>query len=66
MTLEKMRIGIAAGWVFATLIIATLINLSWKTGPILVLLSVVPPVALFLLWHEPKQTMSERIAAARR
>ena len=66
MTLEKMKLGVAAGWVIAALIIATLVNLSWTTGTILVLLSLVPPIALFLLWHEPTQTMSERIAAARR
>ena len=66
MTLEKMKIGIAAGWVVAALIIATLVNLSWTTGSILLLLSLVPLVALFLLWHEPTQTMSERIASGRR
>ena len=65
MTLERMKIGIAAGWVFAALIIATLVNLSWTTGPILAILSLVPPVALFLMWREPTLTMSERIAAGR-
>ena len=66
MTLERIKIGIAVGWVFAALIIATLVNLSWTTGPILAILSLVPPVALFLMWREPTQTMSERIAAGRR
>ena len=66
MTLERIKIGIAVGWVFAALIIATLVNLSWTTGPILAILSLVPPVALFLMWREPTPTMSERIAAGRR
>jgi hypothetical protein len=64
--MERMKVGVTVGWVFAIILVATLVNLTWATGSIFGLLAIVPPIALFILWHEPGPSMSERINAARR
>jgi hypothetical protein len=45
---------------FVALYIATDLNLSWKTGPLLVGLGIIPPVALLLLWNHPLPAMGRR------
>ena len=60
MTLEQVRIGVSAIWMFVTLYIATDLNVSWTTGPVLVVVGIIPPVALLLLWNHPLPAMNRR------
>ena len=43
------------------LYIATDLNVSWKTGPVLFVLGIIPPVALLLLWNHPLPAMGRRV-----
>ena len=45
---------------FVALYIATDLRVSWTTGPILVGLGIIPPVALLLLWNHPLPAMGRR------
>jgi hypothetical protein len=60
MTQERLRIGVSMIWMFVTLFIATDLPMSWTTGPALVALGIVPPVALLLLWNHPLPAMGRR------
>ena len=44
---ERFRLGLAAIWLYAALYVAIDLNLTWRTGLLLVGLGLVPPVALF-------------------
>jgi len=61
MNLERLRIGVSVIWMLVALYIATDLSVSWKTGPVLVALGVIPPVALLLLWNHPLPAMSRRV-----
>ena len=67
MTLNNVKVTIvtvyAAAIGIAGIISGTTAAASWIT---LIALTVLPAVALVMMWHEPLQTMSERIQAARR
>jgi hypothetical protein len=65
MTMERTRLAIAAVWLFAGLYIATDLNLSWRTGPILFALGLVPPIALFWLWNHAEPALGKRAADPR-
>jgi hypothetical protein len=60
MILERLRIGVSALWGFVALYIATDLNVSWTTGPLLVALGIIPPVALLFLWNHPLPAMGRR------
>ena len=60
MTLERVRLGVSAIWMFVALYIATDLNVSWTTGPVLVVLGIIPPVALLFLWNHPLPAMNRR------
>jgi hypothetical protein len=60
MTMERLRVGISIFWLFAALYIATDLRVSWITGPILLTLGIIPPVALFILWSHPLPAMGRR------
>lgn len=60
MTLERVRIGVSVIWMFVALYIATDLHISWKTGPLLVGLGIIPPIALLLLWNHPLPDMGRR------
>jgi hypothetical protein len=60
MTLEQLRIGVSAIWMFVALYIATDLNVSWTTGPLLLVLGVIPPVALLFLWNHPLPAVGRR------
>ena len=66
MTIENIRIGIAAVWMFAALFIATNLQVSWKTGPVLVVLGLIPPIALLFLWNHSLPALSRRPQDPRR
>jgi hypothetical protein len=61
MTLERLRIGVSLVWMLIALYIATDLSVSWKTGPVLFVLGVIPPVALLLLWNHPLPAMGRRV-----
>jgi hypothetical protein len=60
MTVEGMRLSLAAIWFFAALYIATDLHLSWMTGSLLLGLGLVPPIALFALWNRSGPLFSRR------
>ena len=64
---EYMKMTIASLWVLA------MCAAGWVTGVasvsgwlVLGCLAVLPPIVMLRLWHEPPQSMSESIQAARR
>ena len=61
MTVERVRLGIAAIWMFVALFIATDLTLSWTTGPALLVLGLIPPIALIFLWNDPAPAMNRRV-----
>lgn len=64
--MERLRIGIAAIWMFVALYIATDLRVSWTTGPLLFVLGIIPPVALLVLWNHPLPAMGRRTRDPRR
>jgi hypothetical protein len=66
MHFERIRLGIAAIWMFVALFIAAVLQLSWKTAPLLLVLGLVPPIALLLLWNHPLPPLSRRPQDPRR
>jgi hypothetical protein len=60
MMLERLRVGVLALWMFVALYIATDLQVSWTTGPILVALGIVPPVALLFLWNHSLPAIGRR------
>jgi len=52
MSVERLRLILAAIWLFASLSIATSLPLSLTTGAILIAFALVPPIALFGLWYQ--------------
>ena len=60
--MEHVRIGLAAIWFFIALYIAIDLRITWTTGPLLLVLGLIPPIALFGLWNQtgPLFTKPER------
>ncbi len=52
MKVQRLRMIVAAIWLFALLCIVIGLPLSWTTGTILFAVSLVPPIALFGLWNQ--------------
>ena len=52
MSVERLRLILTVIWLFAALYIFTGLRLSWTTGAILFAVGLVPPIALFALWHQ--------------
>lgn len=52
MSAERLRMLLAAVWLFALLYIIIGLRLSWATGAILFAVALVPPIALFGLWDQ--------------
>jgi hypothetical protein len=50
LTLERMRLSLAAVWLFVALYIATDLKLSWTTGAAFLVVGLIPPIVLFVLW----------------
>lgn len=51
-SVQRLRLLLAAIWLFALLYIATDLRLSWTTGAMLFAVALVPPIALFGLWDQ--------------
>jgi hypothetical protein len=66
MQLQRIKTVAAALWMLTVIVIATAVEVSWTTGIALAAFGLLPPLALLLLWNEPRQTMSESIRDARR
>ena len=60
MSLEVFRSGALLIWVFVALYIAGDLRVSWTTGPLLVGLGIIPPVALLILWDHPLPGLRRR------
>ena len=54
MKVQRLRMVLAAIWLFALLYILIGLRLSWTTGAILFAVSLVPPIALFGLWDQTR------------
>jgi ABC-type nickel/cobalt efflux system permease component RcnA len=67
MKLQHTKATLTAIWVLAMLAFASPANTTsiseWTT---LAALTVIPPIALWLFWNDPAQSMSESIHRARR
>ena len=66
MELHTIKRTIAAAWVALMLIVALMSPVSWPLQFAIVSVSLLPPLALLLLWNEPAQTMTQAINEARR
>jgi hypothetical protein len=67
MKLQQIKIAIATVWALTILIalIAFANGMSMTNRLALVALGVLPPVAMWLWWHDPVQTLSESIHGVR-
>jgi len=66
MTLEHIKMTIAALWMLTAVVIAIVVDPAWAGRIMLAAFGFLPPLAILLLWNDPAQTMSERIHEARR
>lgn len=66
MTLHYIKMTMSALWVLIAVVIAIVTDPSWPALIVLAALGLLPPLALFLLWNDPAQTISESIHEARR
>jgi hypothetical protein len=60
MNLERIRLSLAAVWLFVALYIATDLHLSWATASLLIAVGLIPPIALFGLWNRPGPIFGRR------
>jgi hypothetical protein len=66
MTLQQIKMTLAAMWVLIATVLAIAIEMSWARAVMLAGFGLLPPLAMLLLWNEPARTMSESINDARR
>jgi hypothetical protein len=67
MPLQYVKLALAASWVLGVVIIGVVIRTTSAAGlAALVGFSLLPPLAMLLLWNDPPQTMSESIREGRR
>ena len=67
MTLNNMKLGMAAGYVIAVSGAALAIGVTSGAGLVaFAALALLPAGALLVLWNDPPQSMSETIRTARR
>ena len=67
MRLENIKTAIALGWVTAACAAAFFVGVGSTSGwALFAIVTPLPPLAMYWLWHEPTQTLSESIDHARR
>ena len=67
MPLQYIKMALAASWVLLSIVVGVVAHVTSAAGLVaLVALAVLPPLAMFLLWTDPPQTLSESIRQARR
>ena len=67
MRLQYIKMAMATVWVFGTLLVGVVAQMTSAAGLIvLAAVSLLPPLAMLLLWNDPQQTMSESIREGRR
>jgi hypothetical protein len=67
MRLENIKAVICVGWVVVTCAGGSMVGIDTASGWALFAAVVcLPPLALWLLWNDPRQTLSESIDQARR
>ena len=65
MPLKQIKLTIAVVWLIAIAIFSILSGVSSPSGWLLLAATaVLPPLAMMRYWHDPDQTMSERIHQA--
>lgn len=67
MGLNRIKIGLAAAWLLAIIVIGFALKTTSGGGLfMLACFGIIPPIAMWKLWTEPTQTMSESIQSGRR
>jgi hypothetical protein len=67
MGLKRIKIAVAAVWLVAIVVVGILLNTTSGGGLVmLAAFALLPPLAMWRLWNDPVQTMSESIQAGRR
>jgi ABC-type Mn2+/Zn2+ transport system permease subunit len=66
MKLQRIKMTLSGVWMALALVFAVALDLPWKGVILVAALGVLPPLAILLLWNEPRQTMSESINEGRR
>jgi len=67
MNLNYVKAALGSVWVLGTFVAANAIGISTVSGrAALVGVTLLPPIVMWRLWNEPRQTMSESIDQARR
>jgi hypothetical protein len=65
MALKHIKLTIAVLWLIAIALVSILGRVSSPSGWLLLAVTaVLPPLAMMRYWHDPDQTMSERIHQA--
>jgi hypothetical protein len=67
MTLRNIKIAVAAVWVLSAIVVlmgsAHLTSVTNRLA--LAMFGILPPLVMWFWWHDPTQTMSERIHQVR-
>jgi hypothetical protein len=67
MSLQYIKMALASSWLVAAIIVGVIARVTSPGGLVAIAaLGLLPPLAMLLLWNEPRQTMSESIRNARR
>lgn len=66
MSLQYIKMTLAAAWVLAAVVIGTITELTLPTKVALAAFGTLPPLGILLLWNDPAQSMSESIREGRR
>ena len=67
MALNRIKIAVAAAWMLVILIVGLVLKTTSGEGLLLLAaFGLLPPLAMWRLWTEPVQTMSESIQSGRR
>ena len=65
--LQHIKMAMATLWVLGALLVGVFAQMTSAAGLIvLAAVSLLPPLAMLLLWNDPPQTMSESIREGRR
>jgi hypothetical protein len=67
MSLQYIKATLATSWVLGAIIIGLIAQVTSAAGLVgLAAFSLLPPLAMLVLWNDPPQTMSESIREGRR
>jgi len=67
MGLQQIKSIVAATWVLTAIVVGLVASVTSFGGlVVLAALGLLPPLALLLLWKDPRQSMSESIQESRR